>query len=157
INSLGTQRPSDSYVQHGYAATDASLSSEVPSAVEYVYFLVGGVYFAYKTPNEKLKTVGEWLVNVFNPKDMDDNLNDGFRKRRIPASVQTVSYDLERRTTLAAAQSAKLSLIVRLQKAIAKTLEDEGFKQISDSAIRATTGKSREELVQDMANSLTYG
>ena len=61
ITGLGKKRPPDSYIVHGYAATDPTISGNAPSAIEFVYAITGATM---NSPASEQKTVGTWVVDI---------------------------------------------------------------------------------------------
>jgi hypothetical protein len=154
ITSLGRGRPTDSSIVHGYAATDPAIPGDVPSALEFVYMVVGAP--AYSRPGER-RNVGQWDVTLDDVKQLEDSFNEEMRKRRVDLMMNMTSFDLTSRAAVDASQREKLSVLVTLQKAIARSLEDEGFEAISDSDLKAKTGRNAAEIVQEISRTMPFG
>jgi hypothetical protein len=154
ITSLGTGRPSDSSVVHGYAATDPTISGDAPSALEFVHVLVGMP--KHSRAGER-KTVGDWVVYVDDARELDKGLNEQARRQRVPIVTDVTLYELERHTTHSVPQSAKLAGLERLQRAIARSLEDEGFEAVSDDDLKAHTGMSSREFAEQVMKNVSFG
>lgn len=154
ISPLGEDRRTDSFVQHGYASTAPSIAGEAPSALEYVYLLIGTTPYA---SNDKKQTIGDWVVNVDESEEADKEFSKEFRKRNIPMIINSTSYHLENLAGSNYSLSEKLKLIDGLQNVIVKGYEDEGFEEMSDDYLKSETGRNRDELITDFAKLIPYG
>lgn len=154
ITPLGRDRLSDGSVLHAYAPTDPSLAGAPPSAIEVVYLIAGAPVYS---PATKTVKVGDWTVRVDHSKEQEEAFNREMRKKRAPLMIDMTTFDLESATTANPPISARLSFINDLQKAIQRSLEDEGFETQSESKIRAATGKSPAEMVEEISRSIPFG
>lgn len=154
ITLLGKQRLTDSSVIHGYAATDPSAGSNVPSAIEFFSLFVGAEEYVRAGVG---KTVGEWTARIDDNAKLDAAANAEFRKRNAPMMMDTTTISLTRRTTASLTQQAKLALLKDFQKAIASAFEDEGFKLVSDAELKAKSGRNSQETIAEIAKSMAFG
>lgn len=154
VTLLGKKRLSDSEVVHGYATTDPSIQGATPSALEFVYVTVDNPRYS---PDAQRKKAGDWVVLIDDSKGANDFINQEWRKRGAPLTIDMTHYTLERRTTVSVAQDTKLALIKRLQTAIAESLEEEGYEAISDDDIMAKTGKSTTETLGEVTKRMPFG
>jgi hypothetical protein len=154
ITSLGRERPSHSAVVHGYATTDPEISGNAPSALEFVYLIANAP--KYSSTSEQ-KRVGSWLIQIDEDEDFDEYFNQEARRRRMPMMIDSTSYHLERQTEASVSQNAKLVLTEKLQRAIAKSLEDEGFETISGAKLKADTGMDSAEMVEEITKRMPFG
>ena len=154
ITLLGKERLTNSSVIHGFAATDSSIGSGAPSALEFFNLFVGAA--EYVRAGER-KSVGTWIAYIDDNKAADKTANEEFRKRGAPLLLDTHSYNLERRTTTTLSHDAKLALLEKFQKAIASTLKDEGFKLISDSELKEKTGRTSKDTIAEISKNMPFG
>lgn len=144
VSPIGRGRKTNSYVQHGFASTDPSIKGEARSAIEYVSFLIAGEFFASR---EEQRTVGDWVVRIDADKEADENLNELYRKNRIPFYVTGRHYVVE---GPAASSTARRSAFTEsLKRAIAKRLIADGFTDLPR--------ESREKLTNSLLKSIPFG
>lgn len=154
ISLLGKERHTDSSVIHGYGATDPSIGGGAPSAIEFFNLFVGAA--KYIRAGER-KSVGTWIAHIDDNATGDRSANEEFRKRRAPLMIDMTNYSLERRTTATLAHSAKLALLEGFQRAIASTLEDEGFELVSDDKLKEKSGRTSEETIAEISRNMAFG
>lgn len=142
---LGNDRVPDSTILHGYAITDPSITPQPPAAIEFVYLLVGAPKYS---PWGTRTTIGNWMVRVDDSKQFDNQYNQAARKQGAPVTITSTSYDFENNTAQDIAPTAKVRVLERLQAAIVKNLEEEGFEAKSGAALKRFTGMSGQDFVR---------
>lgn len=154
VSPIGKGRQTDSYIQHGFASTDPTISGNAPAAIEFVSILVGGATYS---PNEEKRQIGDWIVRTDRAKEMNSALNEFYKKNNVPAFADGALYTLQNTGNSPTTQSAKIAFLRRLQAAIVRGLEVEGFEDMPDSEFVAKAGKSRADFGAAMVNNMPYG
>ncbi len=156
VTSLGSGRPTDSSIFHGYGQTDPSIAASGPSAVEIVSVLAS-------TPPIKRslavahRTVGDWTVDVDDTSSYERDMNEQFSRARAQMRFNVISYNLSREGSHDMTMSAKLAVISSLHDSIAKELLAAGFDQISESELRRQTGEGSEDVLRDVTKNMPFG
>ena len=154
IMGLGVGRPAKSSISHGYAATDPTIRSNVPSAIEYVSLLIGST----PTPiNVSRKEIGNWSVLTRALSEIDDVMGARFRRLRIAVKVRTTEFEIYKLAGRHYSEAEKLALIEKLQEKIARLLEEEGFYSGSEKALIEELGLQSEGLIDEMNRSVPFG
>lgn len=155
VTLLGSNRPADSSVFHGFGQTDPAIRDGLPSAVEVVYVLVNAT--ARRSVPLETRSAGAFRVEVDDTAGFERDLNEQFRRAGAPMRSSIMGYTLERDGAHGMTLSAKISLIGSLHDSVADMLADEGFDQLSDAEIRDATGKRREDLLAEYTRSVPFG
>jgi hypothetical protein len=154
--SLGSGRPSDSSIFHGYGETDPEIRTSAPSAIEVVSVIVNSP--ARHSVPVNSRTVGDWLLQVDDTATLEREMNERYARADPPMRFSVIGYNLAREGPHGMTASAKLSVTGSLHDSIAEELQADGFEQLSESELRRQTGKSSEELVRDITrNSVPFG
>lgn len=148
IAGLGADRPSSSSVVHGYASIDPEVE-EASSALEFVYFITDAPKYA---PSGERRSVGDWIITIDDAMPADKAFN---ANAKILANLTSYSIDLH--TNRGVSQSEKLAHLERWQRAVANTLEAEGFQLLSDGDLKAYTGMSGKEMLDKSTTLLPFG
>ena len=156
VASLGSGRPSDSSVFHGYGSTDPSISGSAPSAIEVVSVIVNSP--ARRSVPLSSAAVGDWLLEVDDTATLEREMNDRYADAGARMRFSVASVNLAREGPHGVTQSAKLALTSSIHDSIARELEADGFEQMSESEILRNTGKSSKEIAREMGmNSVPFG
>jgi hypothetical protein len=154
VSPIGKGRKTNSYVQHGYASTDPTIGGESPSAIEYVSLSIAAPDYA---PKEEKLTVGDWIVRVDAAEDLNALMNGLYRKNKMPVNVDVTWYAIERPVATKTSMTKKVALVEELQRAIARSLRNEGFEEMSDADLEDKTGMTRAEYARKAFEGIPYG
>lgn len=150
---LGRDRVPDSTILHGYAITDPSISPRPPAAIEFVYLLVGAPKYS---PWGTRTTIGNWMVRVDDSKRLSNQFNQDARKLGAAITITSKDYDFENRTPQDIVIATKNNVLERLQAAIVKSLEDEGFEAKSGAELKRATGISGQDFVRNASKGVPF-
>ncbi|QYG07848.1 hypothetical protein [Janthinobacterium sp. PAMC25594] len=92
---IGNGRKTDSIIQHGYARTDASITSDIPDAIEYISFNISPTQ---KQSSVNEKKIGKWTIEIKKHDDYDKEINAELRKKHLRLLIQSIDYDLEKQS-----------------------------------------------------------
>ncbi len=148
----GTTRPGRSLISHGFARTSPDVSRSGMEAIEYFVVSDG------MTPSSSLDRTahGEWRLRIDTSTDFIDPLIRQMRKQGIDFFPAVVDIDMTR-APLAPLLPGNAKFSAELAAEVVSTLEDEGFEELSDQALRRSTGKSREQIVETFKEGAAFG
>jgi len=147
----GDTKPGSSMVSHGFARTSPEVSKRGSDAIEYVEFADG------MTAELLARTThGNWRLRVDTSPDFAAQFVNALKRQGLDTYLALVDIDILR-SPRAPALSKKPSLPEELSDVVALMFEDEGFEEMSDEDLKRYTGKTREEMSENVFKSVSFG
>jgi hypothetical protein len=155
VTSLGSGRPSDSLVFHGYAETDPEIGAGAPDAIEVVQMIVNSPV-KLSVPSI-VKKVGNWTIEVEDLATAESDINRQFAQSGAPIRFSFNIYNIVREGPHTMSRSAKEALMSSLHDSVTTELETEGFAELSEAEMKQQTGKSADDLLRQITSGLPFG
>ena len=152
---LAEAPPAESYLQHGYASVDPSTTGGEFDAIEFVHMLVSA---SPNTKSEIRKEVDDWTVYINDAKEFNSLLNSEARRLGADIFVNYTFINIERHSMSEPGPSLdeKLLLLDSWQQVIADVLDAQGFDVVPEHLLRAKTGKSSEQTIEEVNRNMPF-
>jgi len=152
IAQYGESKPGTALVGHGFASTAPTVSDRGPQAIEYVHFATGAI-----TGTTARTAIGDWSLDIDTASDLGSVFMRALKKQAgLNAYMADVSVDL-RRAPRAPRLSKSPSVADSLAGLAVSIYEDEDFEEMSDEDFERQTGKSKNQLIEQVINSVPFG